>query len=79
MYDLEEQEKIDALKAWWKQYGKIVIAAAVVAIAALSGIQGWKYYQASQAKAASILYESLQDASQESDINRVRGAAGQIM
>ena len=25
MYDLEEQEQIDELKAWWKQYGRMLI------------------------------------------------------
>jgi len=24
MYDLEEQDQIDALKSWWKQYGNLV-------------------------------------------------------
>ena len=23
-YDLEEQEQIDAIKAWWEQYGKLI-------------------------------------------------------
>lgn len=79
MYDLEEQEKIDALKAWWKQYGKAVIAGVVIAIAVLSGIKGWTYYQATQAEAASIIYESLQDAAQAGDVKRIRGVAGQLM
>jgi predicted negative regulator of RcsB-dependent stress response len=26
VYDLEEQEKIEDLKAWWAQYGKYVSA-----------------------------------------------------
>ena len=24
-YDLEEQEKLDAIKAWWARYGTVVI------------------------------------------------------
>ena len=29
-YDLEEQEQIDAIKAWWNQYGNLVMLAAIV-------------------------------------------------
>ena len=30
-YDLEEQEQIAELKAWWKQYGNLVAGVATVA------------------------------------------------
>ncbi len=30
VYDLEEQEKLDELKAWWKQWGNAIIAAIAV-------------------------------------------------
>ncbi len=25
VYDLEEQEKIDELKAWWRSYGTLIV------------------------------------------------------
>ena len=28
-YDLEEQGKIDAIKAWWEQYGKLIMLVVV--------------------------------------------------
>ena len=31
VYDLEEQEQISELKAWWAQYGNFVVTLAVVA------------------------------------------------
>ena len=45
VYDLEEQENIEALKAWWNQYGRLVIAVFVAFILGVSGIQGWRYYK----------------------------------
>ena len=39
VYDLEEQEQISELKAWWAQYGNLVVTLAVVA--ALSSV-GWQ-------------------------------------
>ena len=30
-YDLEEQEQIAAIKAWWKRYGNLVLLAAAAA------------------------------------------------
>ena len=38
VYDLEEQEQISELKAWWAQYGNLVTTIAV--IAALASV-GW--------------------------------------
>ena len=39
-YDLEEQEQLAEIKAWWKQYGNLltnVLLAAVLAAAAWQG------------------------------------------
>jgi predicted negative regulator of RcsB-dependent stress response len=79
MYDLEEQEQLDALKAWWKQHGKTVIIAAALGIAVAAGIQGWRHYQKTQTANAAGLYQGLQDALQMRDLKKVRDAAGQLM
>lgn len=79
MFDLEEQEKVDEIKAWWKQHGSSVIMAAVVFVAVIAGIQGWRYYQNSQAQQAAVIYDVLQNATQDNDIQKIRSAAGQIM
>ena len=54
-YDLEEQEQIDELKAWWNQYGRLVIAATTAALLTMAAFQGWRYYRHSQALAAVTL------------------------
>ena len=79
MFNLEEQEQVDAIKAWWKQHGNSVIMALTVFVAVLASIQGWRYYQNSQAQQAAVLYDVLQNAAQSGDTQKIRNAAGQII
>lgn len=79
MFDLEEQEQVDAIKAWWKQHGNNVIMALVVFVAVVTGIQGWRYYQNRQAQQAAELYDVLQNVVQSNDKHKIRDAAGQLM
>jgi predicted negative regulator of RcsB-dependent stress response len=79
MYDLEEQEQIDALKAWWKQHGRLVIVAVIAAALAASVVTGWRVYQRSQAEKASQLYATLEKAERSNDTKQIRDVAGQII
>ena len=45
VYDLEEQEKLDEIKAWWKQWGNAIIAAVSVFVIVFSGIQWWRQHE----------------------------------
>lgn len=78
-YDLEEQEQIDALKAWWKRNGTMVILAVTVFFGTVAGVQGWRYYQNTQSIKASTAYGMLQGVLRSGDIKRIRDAAGQVM
>ncbi|MBZ0104198.1 MAG: tetratricopeptide repeat protein [Sulfuricella denitrificans] len=78
-YDLEEQEQIDAIKAWWKQNGNTVLLSVAVFVAIVSGMQGWRYYQHQQTTQAAGLYENLQGAAEKHDAKGVREIAGQLM
>ncbi|HEY0841626.1 tetratricopeptide repeat protein [Methylotenera sp.] len=59
-YDLEEQEQLDELKAWWKTYGKLVSNLVIGLLVAYAAYQGWTYYQTKQAVNASTEYQALQ-------------------
>jgi predicted negative regulator of RcsB-dependent stress response len=78
-YDLEEQEQLAEIKAWWKQYGNLVInlltAASIVFIAWF----GWNWYQRNQAGQASAVYNVLQKAVQEKDTQRMKAASGELL
>jgi predicted negative regulator of RcsB-dependent stress response len=77
-YDLEEQEQLDELKAWWKRHGNNVMRVATVALIAFAGVQGWKIYQHKQAVEASVQYDQLSHADAK-DIKTIRSISGQIM
>ena len=57
--DLEEQEQVAELKAWWNQHGTLIVAALVAAALAFSGWQGWRWYESRQAAQAGALYDTL--------------------
>lgn len=78
-YDLEEQEQLDAIKAWWQQYGKFVVLAIVACALTIAAFQGWRYYRAQQAEKAATLYMQLEQAEQANDAKRVREIAAQLV
>ena len=55
-YDLEEQEQLDSIKAWWAKYGNLVTWALIIALAAYAGWTGWNTWQGRQSAQASVLY-----------------------
>ncbi len=78
-YDLEEQEQIAEIKAWWKQYGnRLVNTATVIALLVLAW-QGWNWYQRNQTAQASIVYSVLQQAAQANDTQKVKAASGELL
>ncbi|HEY8623189.1 MAG TPA: tetratricopeptide repeat protein [Casimicrobiaceae bacterium] len=79
VYDLEEQEKLDDLKAWWEQNAKYVSAAVVVVALVVIGVQGWRWYQRSQAEQASVLYQAVSQAARANDLAKAKEPASQIV
>jgi predicted negative regulator of RcsB-dependent stress response len=77
--DLEEQEQLAELKAWWRQHGNLIVAAVLAAALAFAGWQGWRWYQASQAAQAAGLYETLARAAQAGDAKALRDAGGSLI
>lgn len=73
--DLQEQEQVEALKAWWKENGNWIIGAVIVGLLGFSGIKFWKSYQASQAAEASQLYMEVLKQVSSNDAKRVSDAA----
>ena len=78
-YDLEEQEQLAALKAWWQENGTMVVTAISAVLIAFASWQGWNYYQRNQAAQASGMYDAVQKAARGGDLKQVREAAGAIL
>lgn len=64
-YDLEEQERIDALKDWWDKWGNWVYAGVGAFVIGALSIQGWRYYEARQNADAEVLFRSVEKTAQE--------------
>ena len=77
--DLEEQEQVAELKAWWTTHGNLVLAVVIAAAVAVVGWQGWRWYQHNQAAQASVLYDTLTKAAQAGDAKALRDAAGTLV
>lgn len=79
MYDLEEQEQLDALKAWWRQNGRLVIAAVVAAALAAAAVTGWRTYQGNKAMEAGRLYATLEEAVRSGDTDKTKEVSAVLM
>ncbi|MEW6689124.1 MAG: tetratricopeptide repeat protein [Pseudomonadota bacterium] len=77
-YDLEEQEQLAALKAWWKDNGTLLLGVLAAAAIAFAGWQGWRNWQAGEAQQAGALYETLVKALQAGDAKAARDAGGTL-
>lgn len=79
MYDLEEQEKVEALKAWWKSHGNQVLWAVTAAAAVFAAVQGWRYYESKQGYEAAGRFAALQSEVAGNDLKKARALAGELM
>lgn len=77
-YDLEEQEQLDSIKAWWAKYGNLVTWVLIIALAGYAGWTGWNTYQGRQSAQASVLYEEQQKSLAAKDNAKVQRAAADI-
>src|SRR5262245_45001668 len=77
-YDVEEQEKIDDLKAWWGQYGNTITIGIVLACVVIGGVQGWRWWTGNRAAEASVLYQAVSDGARKSDPAKAKDAMTQL-
>jgi predicted negative regulator of RcsB-dependent stress response len=77
--DLEEQEQVAELKAWWNQHGNLIVAAITAAALAFAAWQGWRWYERNQAAQAGALYDTMVRASRAGDAKALRDADGALL
>ena len=77
--DLEEQEQLAELKAWWNRHGNLIVAVVLACAVGLAAWQGWRLYEQNQARQASVLYEELTKAVQAGDAKAMRDAGGALI
>ncbi|MBU3737862.1 MAG: tetratricopeptide repeat protein [Rhodoferax sp.] len=69
--DLEEQEQLDQLKHFWKQYGAAITWALIVILGGYAGWNGYQVWQRNQSVQAAALYDELDRVLRASDVARV--------
>jgi predicted negative regulator of RcsB-dependent stress response len=72
--DLEEQEQLDELKHFWKEYGNLITWVLIAVFGAIAAWNGWQYWQRTQAVQASAMYDEVDRAAQAGDAARVQRA-----
>jgi predicted negative regulator of RcsB-dependent stress response len=74
-----EEEQVEAIKKWWDENGKSIIAGVVIGIAAIFGWRGYNEHQVNQAMEASLLYEQMIVAARKNDAENSRVYAERII
>lgn len=72
--DLQEQEQLDALKAWWRENRLQLMVVVLIAAISIGGWKGWNYYHAKQGADAASLYEAFSMQVVEADASQVNDA-----
>lgn len=78
-YDLQEQEQIDELRAFWTRWGTAILGAVTLALLTYAGIKGWDWYQWRQASAASSHYAQVVDAVERKDVAAIKSRSKDVL
>ena len=68
--DLQEQEQVDALKAFWTQYGNLITWTLTIVLALYAAYNGANWLQRSKALQASTMYGDVELAAHAGDADR---------
>ena len=76
--DLQEQEQVDAFKAFWARYGNLITWMVTLVLAVFAGYSFWMKTQREKAAQASTLYGQLQIAATAGDAKRAAQIFGDM-
>ena len=68
--DLEEQEQLDQLKNFWKQYGNLITWVLIAALAAYAGWNAWSWLQREQSAKSGAMFDQLDKAAAAGDADQ---------
>jgi predicted negative regulator of RcsB-dependent stress response len=69
--DLEEQEQLDQIKHFWKQYGNAITWVLIAVLAAFASWNFYQYWQRSQANQAAALFDEVERSIQSGDTTKI--------
>ena len=68
--DLEEQEQLDELKHFWKQYGNLITWALIAVLGTFAAWNGFQYWQRNQSAQSAVMFDEIERAVQAGDAAR---------
>jgi predicted negative regulator of RcsB-dependent stress response len=77
-YDLEEQEQLAELKAWWAKYGNFILTVVTVVLLAFAAYNGWQWYLRNQAVQAAGVYGQFEQAVAARDADKASALATRL-
>lgn len=70
-----EEQRVEALRDWWRQNATSILAGVVLALAGILGWQWWQQRQSGSAEQASVLYDGVLASLARKDAEQVRTRA----
>lgn len=77
-YDLEEQDKLDNLKAIWQQNRALILGVLLAFLVGVGLWNAWRYWENKQSVDAAMLYDQLEQAVINKDVSKVLRAASDL-
>ncbi len=74
-----DEEKAEAIKQWWRENGRSVIAGIVLGGAAIFGFRYWMNYQQVQTEQASVMYQQATVQLSQSEREQAQKTVDQLM
>lgn len=78
IYDLEEQDQMEDLKAWWRRWGNAVSAVVLAVCIAVIAVQGWRWWKYRQSEQAGTIYSAAIAGVRANDLAKTRDAVSQL-
>ncbi len=72
--DLEEQEQLDQLKHFWKQYGNLITWGLIVVLGAVAAWNGYHMWQRNQAVQAAAMFDEVEKVVRSGDAQKAERA-----
>lgn len=76
--DLEEQEQLDELKHFWKQYGNAITWILIAVLSAFAAWNGYQQWERSQAAQAAGMYDEVERVVASGDVTKAERAFGDM-
>lgn len=72
--DLEEQEQLDQLKHFWKQYGNWITWSLIVVLGAVAAWNGYQFWQRNQSVQAAAMFDEVERVARSGDLQKTERA-----